>query len=102
MNNRTCCQTVNWLKFTVPRPQTVTALTELYSASMYAIGYLPLEAYRMTEQTKGVNVLEENDCQSGVITLDVWAHKKSRCMRKKLRCLRRVVQTPGLAAEWDM
>lgn len=102
MNNRTCCQTVSWLKFTVPRPQTVTALTELYSASMYAIGYLPLEAYRMAEQTKGVNVLEENDGQSGVITIDVWAHKKSRCMRKKLRCLRRVVQNLGSAAESGM
>lgn len=59
---------------------------------MYVIGYLPLEAYRMTEKINGVNVLAENGCQTGVIRLDVWAHKKTRCMRKKLRCLRRVVQ----------
>lgn len=67
MNNRTCCQGVNWLKFTVPRPQTVTALTELYSASMYAIGYLPLEAYRTTEQIKGVNVLEAITVKQGLL-----------------------------------
>ena len=100
MNSRVCCQGVNWLKFTVPSPQTVIALTELYNASMYAMGYLPLDAYRMTEQIRGVNVLEEMTVKQGSLLRSMCeAHKKSRCMRKKLRCLFRVVQNPGLALE---
>jgi len=60
MNSNTCCQIVSWLKFTVANPHTVIALTELNSASMYVTGYLPLLAYKIPENMRGVKVLNRD------------------------------------------
>lgn len=47
----------------------------MYSASMYAIGYLPLEACKTTEQIKGVNVLEEMTVKQGSLR---WMNGRTR------------------------